>query len=123
VLKTLSSAERDWIAEGESLPRREALAVLRTSRRACRLAGRLISGRRNHAAQIMNLSSRGAMARGGRMPREGENVVLQIEGLFLAATVMWTQWPSYGLRFRDLLGQEQVDRLIENGPEGKHFFW
>ena len=122
-MKTLSSAERHWIAEGESLPRRETLAVLRTSRRSCKLAGRLISGRRNHAAQIMNLSSRGAMARGGRMPREGENVVLQIEGLFLPATVMWTQWPSYGLRFRDLLGQEQVDRLIESGSEGKRFFW
>jgi hypothetical protein len=77
----------------------------------------VISGRRIHAVIVLNLSTRGAMASGGRMPRAGENIILQLEDLSLAATVMWTRWPRYGLLFRDLLSQERVDKLAQVGGE------
>jgi hypothetical protein len=118
--ETLSPAGCDWILEGKSLHRRVTVAVMRASRRTCRLTARLISGRRNHAVKVLNLSSSGAMVSGGRMPRAGENVVLQLRGFELPATVVWSSWPRHGLLFRDLLPRENIDRLIQGGLEGNY---
>jgi len=64
---------------------------------------------------VDNLSSRGAMLRGADLPLDGTEVVLDVAGFEIVATVAWNNPPYCGLSFHRAI---DADALRERSRAG-----
>ena len=62
-------------------------------------------------AILVDVSRTGARLCGQRMPDEGEELILSLEGVRTYGTVAWSHGDQCGVRFGELLPDESLERL------------
>jgi hypothetical protein len=91
--------------------------VFRVPRPSVDLSARLISARRDNEVRILNLSSRGALLRGGRGLGVGEQVVIRRGDFALPAEVRWVRGARFGIAFDALLASDKMADFGQARPE------
>lgn len=86
--------------------------AMRDDRRETRVSVRMLAilrwNRGELGVVIHNLSSRGAMLRGGKLPEERTDAVLDVSGTEIAAVVAWCNPPFCGLSFQTAIDPPAV---------------
>jgi hypothetical protein len=96
-----------------------AAPVFRVPRPSVDLSARLVSARRDNEVRILNLSSRGALVRGGRGIAVGEKIKLCRGDFSLPAEVRWARGARFGIAFDELLDSASMARFMQAIPEDK----
>jgi len=63
------------------------------------------------SAILVDVSRTGARLCGQRLPDEGEELILSMEGIRTYGTVAWAHGDQCGIRFGELLPTESLERL------------
>ncbi|MBA3677357.1 MAG: PilZ domain-containing protein [Sphingosinicella sp.] len=93
--------------------------VFRIPRRPVNLSAKLISARRNNEVQILNLSNRGALLRGGRGLAVGEKVIIHRGEFDLPAEVRWVRGARFGIAFEAPLRSVGMAAFGQARPEDR----